>query len=88
MNAPTKRRFIAGAVCPRCNAMDTTVMYRTGDKQVRACVACDFEEHADSHHARRELPTRVNAPHRPADHGHGDAEISTVRIIDPSEKSD
>ena len=38
------RRFIAGAVCPRCNARDTVVMFKRDDKTYRACVDCGFED--------------------------------------------
>ena len=38
------RRFIAGAVCPKCAEMDKTVMYRVSDvEQVRECVRCGFK---------------------------------------------
>ncbi len=41
----TVKRFIAGAVCPRCAAMDRIVAYTDEDqRQVRECVACGFNE--------------------------------------------
>ena len=54
-----RRRFIAGAVCPRCGEMDKIVVDM--DSQTRECVACDFSEArpADSE-APGELPTRVS----------------------------
>jgi len=53
------RRFIAGAVCPRCGAMDKIVVDMNSDQ--RECVACGY---ADSrpNAAPRELKTRVNRP--------------------------
>ena len=57
-----RRRFIAGAVCPRCGAMDKIVVDL--DDDMRACVACDFTEARpagpDAQPAPRELRTRVN----------------------------
>ena len=40
-----RRRFIAGAVCPKCAAMDRVVMFRNdnGD-EVRECVSCGFSQ--------------------------------------------
>ena len=55
-STPTpKRRFIAGAVCPKCQALDRIVVERAavpptanaGDSEVvtqRRCVACGFVE--------------------------------------------
>jgi Predicted nucleic-acid-binding protein containing a Zn-ribbon domain len=42
-----RKRFIAGAVCPRCSALDRIVVLEDPAGEVppkRACVACDFEE--------------------------------------------
>lgn len=55
-----KKRFIAGAVCPRCNAMDTIRVYRVDDKDFRECVACDFSDEMHFKQNPRELTTRVN----------------------------
>ena len=54
------KRFIAGAVCPRCAAMDTIFVYKKDSGDVRACADCDFEEVAQFESSQRELPTRVN----------------------------
>jgi len=67
MSGLTKVRFIAGAVCPRCSAMDTVRVYKRDGKNVRDCVECDFEEQENFDEAplatpAKELPTRVNAP--------------------------
>ena len=40
-----KRRFIAGAVCSECGAMDKVVMYDDAeDQRVRECVACGHKD--------------------------------------------
>lgn len=39
-----KRRFIAGAVCPRCAALDRIVSWEADGRQYRACVQCGFED--------------------------------------------
>lgn len=56
----SKRRFIAGAVCPRCSAMDKIVVDL--DTERRECVACGFSEErpADKLTGAGELPTRVS----------------------------
>jgi hypothetical protein len=71
-----RRRFIAGAVCPRCARMDKIVVNLDTDQ--RECVACGFSEERpgrdrpDSYQAAtqfattmdtgpiREVPTRVS----------------------------
>ncbi|WP_082859149.1 YheV family putative zinc ribbon protein [Microbulbifer sp. Q7] len=57
---PVKRRFIAGAVCPRCSEMDKIVNYKMGDKNYRECVACGFKDEIRLQATARELDTRVN----------------------------
>lgn len=56
----SQRRFIAGAVCPRCAAMDKIVVDL--DSDARECIACGFSEArptaADTKQA--EVKTRVN----------------------------
>ncbi|HTF98177.1 MAG TPA: YheV family putative zinc ribbon protein [Cellvibrio sp.] len=55
-----KRRFVAGAVCPRCSEMDKLVVYSEGGKDYRECVACGYKEEMRFKPAQRELETRVN----------------------------
>lgn len=58
------RRFIAGAVCPACGAMDRIVL--VGDGRERHCVDCG---HVDGLPvaASREVRTRVSGGSRKAD---------------------
>jgi len=56
----TKRRFMAGAVCPRCSTMDSIVVYNLDGKDFRECVNCDFKEEMRLNIAAGELETRVN----------------------------
>jgi len=56
----TKRRFMAGAVCPRCSTMDSIVVYSLEGKDFRECVSCDFKEEMRLNIATSELETRVN----------------------------
>ena len=62
---PQRRRFIAGAVCPRCSAMDKIVVDL--DSDLRECVACGFKEGrpdagpaASGPVGAAEIPTRVS----------------------------
>lgn len=67
MNTP--KRFIAGAVCPRCGEMDKIMMFTTDEGQFRECVVCDFSDaQADTETATPELETRVNARDNEDDH--------------------
>jgi uncharacterized metal-binding protein (TIGR02443 family) len=56
----TKRRFMAGAICPRCSTMDSIVVYNLDGKDFRECVNCDFKEEMKINIASSELETRVN----------------------------
>ena len=62
------RRFIAGAVCPKCSEMDRTVMYTNDDgDEVRECISCGYsqtskeqaQETAQAEGLATELTTRV-----------------------------
>ena len=35
-----KKRFIAGAVCPKCKAMDTMALTKENNIETVTCVAC------------------------------------------------
>lgn len=72
------RRFIAGAVCPRCGAMDTVVVDRDSDQ--RECIACGFAEGRPRDSQQQEPHTRVNRPAR-----RGDTPAETVRLVDPKD---
>lgn len=48
-----KRRFIAGAKCPKCEAMDRVVMLTTNDAEWIECVDCGYSENR---------PTYVDQP--------------------------
>ncbi len=54
------KRFIAGAVCPRCGEIDRLVVYREGEKDCRECVNCDFAEDTLFSQPSSELETRAN----------------------------
>lgn len=68
---PSPKRFIAGAVCPRCAEMDKITMY-TDDagEQIRECVVCGFTDGVSDIAAPTapELQTRVNKRKNEDDH--------------------
>ena len=79
-----KKRFIAGAVCPKCEQMDKLMMYDTEDHQrFRECVSCGFKELLVEQSEPDELTTRVNQA-RPGEQAlaHED-EVQVVSIMDP-----
>lgn len=57
-----KKQFIAGAVCPACESMDTIRMWQLDDEQFRDCVECGFADklNAQGNSIPLEVPTRVN----------------------------
>lgn len=36
----TRKRFIAGAVCPKCRALDTLAIWRENQVEVVECIKC------------------------------------------------
>ncbi len=76
MSGPSShRRFIAGAVCPRCGKMDTTVVDSATDQ--RECVACGFSEARPRAVPQQEPLTRVNRPQRRVE-----TPAEAVRLVD------
>lgn len=77
MNTP--KRFIAGAVCPKCAEMDRLVSYSNAEGTFKECVACGFIEKQLVQVEPNELDTRVN-------HGLesevGD-DVQVVQLINP-----
>ncbi len=82
-NKPVRRRFIAGAVCPRCGEMDKIVVDM--DSEQRECVACGFSEGRPGEGrpgdpaSSTELPTRVSR----AAARRVETEAEPVKLIDP-----
>ena len=90
---PGRRRFIAGAVCPRCGEMDKIVVDM--DSEQRECVACGFSEGRPGEGrpgegrpgegrpgdpaSSTELPTRVSR----AAARRVETEAEPVKLIDP-----
>ncbi|HLV77608.1 MAG TPA: YheV family putative zinc ribbon protein [Marinobacter sp.] len=65
------KRFIAGAVCPRCAEMDRITMF-TNDEgdQIRECVACGYTDALSEQPqpGEPEIQTRVNQKSNTEDH--------------------
>lgn len=60
------RRFIAGAVCPKCSEMDRTVMYSNDEgEEVRECISCGYHQTSTEQAAEHELATRVTPLGKP-----------------------
>jgi len=78
-----KRRFIAGAVCPRCAGMDKIVMYDVEDGQrFRECVSCGFKEPFTDGKAPDEVKTRVNEPRVGEKVLPHETEVQAVKFVD------
>ncbi|WP_414829037.1 YheV family putative zinc ribbon protein [Alteromonas sp. H39] len=44
MQKRVKRRFIAGATCPKCQALDTISLYFENNVEKLECVKCGYSE--------------------------------------------
>ncbi|AIA72830.1 hypothetical protein EV46_20175 [Pectobacterium atrosepticum] len=51
-----RKRFIAGAVCPTCQAQDTLAVGREDEVEVVVCVKCGYRQ------SRADEPATVAAP--------------------------
>ena len=80
MSEITPKRFIAGAVCPACEAQDTIQMWNVDGTPNRECVTCGYADMLDpnGNSIPKELPTRVNenAPKAPKP-----AKVQTVQFF-------
>jgi uncharacterized metal-binding protein (TIGR02443 family) len=54
------KRFVAGAVCPSCSAMDKLVVFSENNKDYRECVSCGYKSEMNFKPQVREMDTRVN----------------------------
>ena len=79
-----KRRFIAGAVCPRCGQLDKIVMLIDSDDRHRECVSCGYSDALEQDSAADEPVTRVNQPraNEPA-LAHED-EVQVLNLVPPT----
>lgn len=77
----TPKRFIAGAVCPRCAAMDKLRTWEQNGIRYRDCVACDFFEQLpiEEPMTAEEIETRVSRIREEQARN----DVQTVRILDP-----
>jgi len=44
MSKRVKRRFVAGATCPKCQELDTISLYFENNVEKLECVACGYNE--------------------------------------------
>ncbi|ASP38056.1 hypothetical protein CHH28_04880 [Bacterioplanes sanyensis] len=84
-----KRRFIAGAVCPKCAEMDRVVMFTNGDgDEVRECVACGFSQTSSEQRQQDEQATELATRVTPAGKAVLDEGEQPLRILGGSPKSE
>ncbi len=77
----SRPRFIAGAVCPNCGAMDRLQVVGSDERQERRCVACGHKDSLEST-ASQEPKTRVTGGLNKL----AEAEVARpVRILEPGE---
>ena len=76
-----RRRFIAGAVCPKCAAMDKLVVFREDNKTFRECVNCGYRQEMQFSPAFKALPTRLDAAEKRREEGESKVQPEVVRIV-------
>ncbi|MCR9105388.1 MAG: YheV family putative metal-binding protein [Gammaproteobacteria bacterium] len=77
MSNTSRRRFIAGAVCPECGALDKIAVDLDSDQ--RLCVACGFSEARPVAPSISEVQTRVSR----ASARRVETAAEPVRLVDP-----
>jgi uncharacterized metal-binding protein (TIGR02443 family) len=50
-----KKRFIAGAICPKCNAMDTMALTKVDNVETVTCVSCGHQMSQPEEHVVKEI---------------------------------
>ncbi|MEQ6917670.1 YheV family putative zinc ribbon protein [Halomonas aquatica] len=79
----TQKRFIAGAICPRCAEMDRIRAWEQNGVRYRDCVSCDFFEQLPiEDEVAPELETRVNREREEQK----TSELQAVKILDPGSR--
>lgn len=43
-NTKIKKRFVAGAKCPKCSAKDSILLYKENGIETVECTECDYRE--------------------------------------------
>lgn len=66
-----KRRFIAGARCPKCHAQESIVMLTSAEQEWIECVDCHYTE---------QRPTEVTSVEATATHDIGVVQFKTFKI--------
>lgn len=75
-----QKRFIAGAICPRCAEMDRIRAWEQHGVRYRECISCDFFEQLPiEEETPQELETRVNRIRE----SQARDTLQTVKILDP-----
>ena len=77
----SRPRFIAGAICPACGAMDRLQLLEADGDQRRRCVACGHEDSLAST-ASRAPATRLDGGLKTPD----PSAARPVQILDPGKK--
>jgi hypothetical protein len=83
-----KKRFVAGAVCPRCAKLDKIMLYDDSDgKRWRECVSCGFKDAVEDESTAQELKTRVNQPRLGEAVLAHEVELEPIRLIGDTDKN-
>jgi uncharacterized protein len=78
-----QRRFIAGAVCPKCTLMDKLVVFKKDNMSFRECVSCGFHQEMEFSPAFKPLPTRLDLAKEKAK---SEDQQDVIRIVTPKSK--
>ncbi len=60
MSDKKKKRFIAGAVCPECKAMDTLMLFFRDNVEQVECVKCGYHKTRPEAHVEKAARSNEN----------------------------
>ncbi|WP_298443685.1 YheV family putative zinc ribbon protein [uncultured Ferrimonas sp.] len=60
-----RKRFIAGATCPKCSDKDSIMLYLENNVEVMECVSCGYRKHQGSDAAEKQASGDVIGVFKP-----------------------
>lgn len=60
-----KKRFVAGAKCPKCHAQDSIVLFKEHGVETVECTECDYREQQPEDHIAKQASGDVIGVFKP-----------------------
>ncbi|WP_133407846.1 YheV family putative zinc ribbon protein [Parashewanella tropica] len=60
-----KKRFVAGAKCPKCHTQDSIVLFKENNIETVECVECDYREQQTETKVKKQASGQVIGVFKP-----------------------